>query len=66
MMRVNEQSLCDPHRKTLTIQARNVRGLSVFKVCLISPIFFQQITLANLFTVRETLEYRVNPEDPTT
>jgi hypothetical protein len=47
VMRVNEQSLCDPHTKTLTISAKN-------------------ITLRNLFTVHETLEYTVNPADPST
>ena len=27
VMRVNEQSLCDPHTKTLTISAKNVSSL---------------------------------------
>ena len=64
-MRVNEQSLCDPHKKTLTIQARNV--CQVYDLIrTLSVALFLQITLANLFTVSETLEYRVNPEDPTT
>lgn len=66
-MRVNEHSLCDPHKKTLTIQARNVSKVSDHMyICVHVIIILLQITLANLFTVHETLEYRVNPEDPTT
>ena len=65
-MRVNEHSLCDPHKKTLTIQARNVSEVSDHMNVVHVIIILVQITLANLFTVHETLEYRVNPEDPTT
>ena len=69
-MYVNEQSVCDLKKKRMIICAKNVisrfpnyslRMMIHSVLCLILAL---QVTLLNLFSLNERLEYSVSPDDP--